>query len=103
MKEMFKKIPQTMTKVLTPKQKVHKLMTDIGGRWYMRKSAKGLPPLNRPKPSKKAKDNQDEIQKNPYEANKLWNYWRFQLHWNNLEWVNPKSLNKRDKPYSVSS
>ena len=38
-----------------------------------------------------------------YEANKWWNDWRFQLHWNKLEWVDPKNLIKRDKHYSVSS
>ena len=38
-------------------------MTDIGGGWYMKKSAKGLPPLRRNKLSKKAQENQDEIQK----------------------------------------
>ena len=32
-KEMFKKTPATMTKALSPKQKVQKLMTEIGGRW----------------------------------------------------------------------
>ena len=42
---MFKKTPLTMIKALTPKQKVQKLMTDIGGGWYMGKSAKGIPPL----------------------------------------------------------
>ena len=47
MKEMFKKIPQTMSKQLTPKQKVQKIMTDIGGGWYMGKSAKGLLPFKR--------------------------------------------------------
>ena len=31
MKEMGNKIPQTMIKALTPKQKVQKRMTDIGG------------------------------------------------------------------------
>ena len=50
---MFKQIPQTMYKALTPKQKVQKLMTDIGGGWYMGKSDKGLPPLRRTKLSKK--------------------------------------------------
>ena len=49
MKEMFKQIPQTMIKALTPKQKSQKLMTDIGGGWYMEKSAKVLPPLERSK------------------------------------------------------
>ena len=43
-----------MKKALTPKQKVQKLMTDIGGGWYMEKSAKVLPPLRRTKLSKKA-------------------------------------------------
>ena len=37
MKEMFKKVPLTMIKALTPKQNVQKLMTDIGGGWYMTK------------------------------------------------------------------
>ena len=31
MTEMFKKIPLTIKKVLTPKQKFQKLITDIGG------------------------------------------------------------------------
>ena len=38
-----------------------------------------------------------------YEANKWWNEWKFQLHWHKSEWLNPKSITKRDKPYSVSS
>ena len=33
MKEMFNKISLTMSKALNPKQKVQKLMTDIGGGW----------------------------------------------------------------------
>ena len=37
MKDMFKKTFQTMIKALTPKQNVQKLMTDIGGGWYMTK------------------------------------------------------------------
>ena len=32
-----------------------------------------------------------------------WNDWKFQLHWNMLEWVDPKSTPKRVKPFSVSS
>ena len=52
---MFKQIPQTIIKALTPKQKVQKLMTDIGGGWYMEKSAKGLPPLKISKIRKKHK------------------------------------------------
>ena len=66
-------------------------------------SAKGVPPLNRTKLSKKAQGKQDEIQKKLYEANKWWNVWRFQLHFHKLEWVNQKYLTKRDTPYSVFS
>ena len=33
MKEMFKQMPQTVSKPLTPKQKFQKLMTDICGGW----------------------------------------------------------------------
>ena len=32
-KEMFKQIPTTMTKSISPRQKLHKLMTEIGGGW----------------------------------------------------------------------
>ena len=46
---MFKKIPTTMTKPLSPKQKVQKLLTEIGGGWYMRKINQGIPPLSRTK------------------------------------------------------
>ena len=35
MKEMFKQIPTTITKLLIPKQKVQKIMAEIGRGWYM--------------------------------------------------------------------
>ena len=102
MKEISKKIPLTMIKALNQKQKVQKLMTEIGGGWYMEKSAKGLPLLRISTLSKKPQDKEDEIKKN-YEANKWWNDWKLKLHWNKLEWVNPRSQTKSDKPFSVSS
>ena len=34
-KEMFMQIPQNVEIALTPKEKIQKLMTDIGGGWYM--------------------------------------------------------------------
>ena len=78
-------------------------MTDIGGGWYMEKSARGLPPLKRTKLSKNAQESQYLIQKNLYEANSWWNDWKFQLHWYNLEWFDPKYNPKIVKHYSVSS
>ena len=77
-------------------------MTKIGGGWYMEKIAKVLPSLRRPKLSKRAQDKEDKNKK-LYEANKWWNNRKFQLHWHSLEWVNPISKIKREKPYSVSS
>ena len=62
------------------------------------KSAKGISPLKRPTLSKKSQDKEDQI-KNIYEDNKWWNYWKFQLHWNKLEWVNPRSQTKSNKPF----
>ena len=103
MKDIFKQISQTMITSLTPKHKVQKLMTDIGGGWYMGKTAKGLPPLRIPTLSKKAHDKQDEVQKELYEANKWWNDWRLQLNWHKLEWVDTKYLIKKYIPYSISS
>ena len=45
-----------MIKALTPRQKFQKLMTEIGGGWYMGEIAKAIPPLRRSKLSKKAQD-----------------------------------------------
>ena len=28
------------------------------------------------------------------EINQYWNYWKFQIHWNKIEWVNPMSHNE---------
>ena len=61
MKEMFKQIPQNVEKELTSGEKNRKLMTDIGGGWYLEKCGKGLTPLKRTKLSKKAQDRHDLI------------------------------------------
>ena len=61
MVEMFKTIPQNFGKPLTTKEKNQKLITDIGGRWYLDKFEKGLPPLKRTKLSKKAQKRHDLI------------------------------------------
>ena len=52
MKEKFQKIPTMITKPLIQSQKFKKLMTEIGGGWYMEKITKLLPPLRRPELSK---------------------------------------------------
>ena len=60
---------------------------------------RGLPPLKRKKPSKKAQERHDLILKKLSQSNRWWNYWKFQLHWNKLEWVDPKSTPKRFNPF----
>ena len=72
MKYMSKQIPTTMTKPLSPEQKVHKFMTQIGGEWYMEKITKRLPPLRRQKLTKTLQDKENEITK-LYESNSYWN------------------------------
>ena len=49
------------------------MLTDIGGGWYLAKSARGLPPLKRTKLSKKGQERQGVIQKKLFEANMWWN------------------------------
>ena len=51
-----------MSKPLIPKQKVQKLMTEIGGGLFMENSSKLLPPLRRSKLSKQAQDKEDKIE-----------------------------------------
>ena len=65
---------------------------------YVKKSARGLPPLKRTKIGKKAQERHDKVQKKLYEANRWWNDRKFQLHW-----VYPKSNPKRVKRFYVSS
>ena len=62
------------------------------------KITKGLPPLRRPKLSKKSQEKDDEILRKLYKSNRKWNDCRFQLHWNKLEWFNPRSNILRKKP-----
>ena len=103
MVDIFKTIPQNVEKLLTSREKNEKFITDIGGGWYLEKCAKGLPPLKITKLSKEAQNRDDIIKNKLFQSNRWWNYWKFQLHWNMLEWVDPKSTPKRVKPFSVSS
>ena len=64
MKDVLKEIPTTMTKTLLQKEIIETY--DINWWWVVHeKNAKGLPPLRRPKLSKKAQEKEDEI-KNIY-------------------------------------
>ena len=61
MVKMFKTIPQNVGNPITSREKNQKLITDIGGGWYLEKCKKGLPPLKRTTLGKKAQKMQDII------------------------------------------
>ena len=41
--------------------------------------------------SKKAQEKKDKIKRNIQISNKIWNDWNFQIHWNEIELINPRS------------
>ena len=45
--------------------------------------------------SKKYQKEEDEINRKLTEANQYWNYCKFQIHYNKIEWVNPRSRYKQ--------
>ena len=69
----------------------------------MNKLSVNLPPLNKSKLSKKSQEKQDEIKIKLQTANHNWNDWRFQIHWNKIEWINPRNRNEQKNPFCLSS
>ena len=69
----------------------------------MKKIIQKLPPINKRRLSKKAQEKGDEIKRKIYKANQDWNDWKFQIHWNELEWVNPRSRDEQKNQFCVSS
>ena len=64
---------------------------------------KGLTSIRNNTPSKKEKYKNEKIKRKLYTDNMNWNDWKYQLNWNRLEWVNPRSKTARKKTYSTSS
>ena len=65
--------------------------------------SKKRPPIKKQNLSKNAKQKDDNIKINIQAATQNWNYCIFQIHWNMLEWVNPRSRISIKKLYSISS
>ena len=63
----------------------------------MHKLGQNLKPLKKRKLSKKYQKEEDEIKRRLTEANQEWNDLKFQMHWNKLEWLNPRSRGERKK------
>ena len=50
-------------------------------------------PMKNPKLSKVYKKKEDDIKQNLKKSHQHWNDWKFQVHWDKLEWVVPKIRN----------
>ena len=61
----------------------------------MYKLGQKLPPLKKSKFRKKSQKDEDKIKIILTEVDQEWNDWKFQIHWNNIEWVNPRSCEER--------
>ena len=46
---------------------------------------------------------EDKIKEKITEANDNWNYCKFKLYWNNLEWVYPQKINTKKNPLCYST
>ena len=63
----------------------------------MKKLGQKLPPLKKSRLSKKSQKEEGEIKRKLTKDNQSWSCWKFQIHWNKLEWVNPRRRYERKK------
>ena len=103
MKELFHKIQVELTKKPSPREKRKSLLHAIGGGCYVDKLVHNIPPPKKRELIKKWKEEEDKIKRIITEANQEWCDGKFQIHWNKLEWANPRSRYKRKNPFCVSS
>ena len=96
--KLFKNIQTMKFKPLSQHKKHQLLLIGIGGAWYIEKMSKKLQPLEKQKLIKKSQEKDDKIEMNIQTDNRIWNYWKFQIHWNMFEWVNPISKILRKNP-----
>ena len=79
------------------------LLHAIGVGWYVNKIGQKLTTLKKSILRNKSQKEEDEIKIKLTESNKYLNAWRFQIHWNKLEWENPRSHDKRKNSFYVST
>ena len=96
---MFKKSQIKYLNHLLFKKK-QSLLHAIGGDLYI---IEKLPPLKKRKLIKKAQYKEDGIRRYLQRSHKSWNDWIFKMHWNKLEWVNPRSCIEEKNKFCVSS
>ena len=103
MKKLIQKIPVEIPENPSTKEKRQSLLHTSGGGWYVNKLGQKIPPLKKIKLSKKYHREEDEIKRKLHEANQAWNNWKFKIHWNKLEWLNPRSRDEQKNRFCVSS
>ena len=78
------------------------LLTDTGIKCFMDNHKSKLSPMKRQILSKEPSNKEDDI-KNLKKTHQHWNDWKFQIHWNKLEWVVPKSCHVKKNHFCISS
>ena len=61
----------------------------------MNKLGQKEPPLKKSILSKKSQKEEDEINRKLTKANQCFIYWKFQIHYNKIKWVNPRIFDER--------
>ena len=69
----------------------------------MKKLGRKLPPIQNRRLRNKYQKEDNEIKRRLIDANQYLNYWKFQIHWNKLERVNPRSRDEQKNQFCVSS
>ena len=92
---IFQKIPVELPKKPITKKKLKLLLHAIGGGWYVNKLGQNLPPLKKRRLSTPPPKEEDQIKRKLTEDNQYRNDWKFQIHWNKLELVNPRSCDEQ--------
>ena len=104
MSEFFKKNPVIITEYepYDYRKKTQAKLRDIEGKFYISKLNYKPPPFNKPilmKEDQKIDDMKASLEKENYD----WNGWKFQMHWNKLESVDPKRHNQKKIPFCTPS
>ena len=92
---LFQKINVELHNQHSPWVKLQSLLHAIGGGWYVYKLGQKISQLKKSELSKKSQKEENKIKRRLTEDNQEWNDWKFQIHWNKLEWVNPRGRDEK--------
>ena len=92
MSELFKTTPKSLPEktLIIIKEISDKYQGSIWEMVYRQDKCQSTP-IKRRQSVKSEQTNEDKTKKDIRKANDNWNDWKFQLHWNKLEWVDMKT------------